>query len=293
MDKIKIFENPAFGKIRTAGTSENPLFCAADVCKALGLSNPSVTKERLVRDLSIIKVSKEVVAHGKNTGIFKEEEMYFVSEPGFYRCIFRSNKKSATTFQNWVFNEVLPSLRTTGGYIATTASDTPEDIMARAVLVAQQTLARREERIKQLEAQTTQQAASIDLQKKELAKAAPKVDYYDKTLASKDCMTTTQVADDLHISARTLNLKLQEKGIIYQQSGQWHLKMPYKGWNLASTRTYNRPLANGNEFTKITLVWNQRGKRFILALYNNDFNIKAAIAEVKGEHTPALSVINK
>ena len=239
----------------------------------------------MVRDLSIIKVSKEVVAHGKNTGVFKEEEMYFVSEPGFYRCIFRSNKKSATAFQDWVFNEVLPNLRQTGGYIATTAADTAEDIMARAVLVAQQTLARRDERIKQLETQTEQQAATIDLQKKKLTVAAPKVDYYDNTLAAKDCLTTTQVADDLHMSARTLNLKLQEKGIIYQQSGQWHLKKPFKGWNLASTRTYNRPLANGDIFTKITLVWNQRGKRFILALYNNDFNIKAAVKEISGNIT--------
>ena len=275
-----------FGELRaTRSKKGEPLFCLSDVCKALELSNPSVTKERLVRDLSIIKVSKEVVAHGKNTGVFKEEEMYFVSEPGFYRCIFRSNKKSATAFQDWVFNEVLPNLRQIGGYIATTAADTAEDIMARAVLVAQQTLARRDERIKQLETQTEQQAATIDLQKKKLTVAAPKVDYYDNTLAAKDCLTTTQVADDLHMSARTLNLKLQEKGIIYQQSGQWHLKMPFKGWNLASTRTYNRPLANGDIFTKITLVWNQRGKRFILALYNNDFNIKAAVKEISGNIT--------
>lgn len=83
-----------FGELRaTRSKKGEPLFCLSDVCKALELSNPSVTKERLVRDLSIIKVSKEVVAHGKNTGVFKEEEMYFVSEPGFYRCIFRSNKK--------------------------------------------------------------------------------------------------------------------------------------------------------------------------------------------------------
>lgn len=275
-----------FGELRATRSKKGELlFCLSDVCKALGLSNPSVTKERLVRDLSIIKVSKEVVAHGKNTGVFKEEEMYFVSEPGFYRCIFRSNKKSATAFQDWVFNEVLPNLRQTGGYIATTAADTAEDIMARAVLVAQQTRARRDERIKQLETQTEQQAATIDLQKKKLTVAAPKVDYYDNTLAAKDCLTTTQVADDLHMSARTLNLKLQEKGIIYQQSGQWHLKMPFKGGNLASTRTYNRPLANGDIFTKITLVWNQRGKRFILALYNNDFNIKAAVKEISGNIT--------
>nr|DAV72265.1 MAG TPA: antirepressor protein [Caudoviricetes sp.] len=166
----------------------------------------------------------------------------------------------------------------------------PEDIMARAVLVAQQTLARREERIKELEEQGRRQEivieqkdAQIDAQDKQIKIAAPKADYYDKTLASKSCMTTTQVADDLHITAHTLNRKLQEIGIIYSQSGQWHLKMPYKKWNLAGTRTYNYQSSNGEVITKVTLVWNQRGKRFILALYNNNFDVKRAIAEIKGD----------
>ena len=286
MNDVKIFNSPVFGELRaTRNEKGEPLFCLSDVCKALGLSNPSVTKERLVRDLSIIKVSKEVVAHGKNTGIFKEEEMYFVSEPGFYRCIFRSNKKSATTFQDWVFNEVLPSLRQNGAYVVAKEEDSEEEIIVRGLIAAKAALARKEQRIKELQSENEQSKQVISVQSEQLTKAAPKVDYYDKTLASTNCMTTTQVADDLHISARTLNLKLQEKGIIYQQSGQWHLKMPYKGWNLASTRTYNRPLANGEVFTKITLVWNQRGKRFILALYNNDFNLKAAIAEISGTPT--------
>lgn len=89
-----------FGELRaTRSKKGEPLFCLSDVCKALELSNPSVTKERLVRDLSIIKVSKEVVAHGKNTGVFKEEEMYFVSEPGFYRCIFLLTKSPQQPFK--------------------------------------------------------------------------------------------------------------------------------------------------------------------------------------------------
>lgn len=122
------------------------------------------------------------------------------------------------------------------------------------------------------------------MQKKELTVAAPKAEYYDNTLASTTCITTTQVADDLHITARTLNAKLKDLGIIYSQSGQWHLKMPYKGWNLAGTRTYNYQSSNGETLTSTTLVWNQRGKRFIIALYNNDFNVKRAIAELAGDN---------
>lgn len=121
--------------------------------------------------------------------------------------------------------------------------------------------------------------------------AAPKVDYYDNTLASVNYITATQVADDLGISARALNKKLAEVGLIYFQSGQWHVKGVYKGWNLASTRTHTYQNSNGENVSKPTLAWNQRGKRFILALYNNDFNIKAAVAEIKSEsdNTPTLS----
>lgn len=86
------------------------------------------------------------------------------------------------------------------------------------------------------------------------------------------------------MSSRKPIAKLKELGIIYSQSGQWHLKMPYKGWNLAGTCTYNYQSSNGEISTSTTLVWNQRGKRFIIALYNNDFNVKRAIAEINGEN---------
>ena len=138
----------------------------------------------------------------------------------------------------------------------------------------------------ELEAQTEQQAQTIGIQQKELTIAAPKVKYYDDTLASTDCLTTTQVADDLGISARALNQQLSNAGIQYFQSGSWHLKGKYREWQLASTRTYNYIKCDGSTGTKVNLVWNQRGKRFILALYNNNFNVKDAISEINGEKKP-------
>jgi len=182
-----------------------------------------------------------------------------------------------------LFNEVLPVLRKEGGYIVSTEADTPEMIMARALKVADETIKRNEQRVRELEVQTEQQAQTIGIQQKELTVAAPKVKYYDDTLASTDCLTTTQVADDLGISARALNQQLSNAGIQYFQSGSWHLKGKYREWQLASTRTYNYIKGDGSTGTKVNLVWNQRGKRFILALYNNDFNVKDAIAEINGE----------
>ena len=70
------------------------------------------------------------------------------------------------------------------------------------------------------------------------------------------------------------------------------MKGKYREWNLASTRTYNYIKSDGSTGTKVNLVWNQRGKRFILALYNNDFNVKDALAEINGEKRAALESKN-
>ena len=64
------------------------------------------------------------------------------------------------------------------------------------------------------------------------------------------------------------------------------MKGKFREWQLASTRTYNYIKGDGSTGTKVNLVWNQRGKRFILALYNNNFNVKNAIAEINGEKKP-------
>lgn len=274
MNELKIINKSIFldKEIDVWGTVEQPLFRAKDVASWLGIKN--------VPDL-VKRIDNEEVHRLNLCGL--QGETWFLTEDGLYELLMQSRKSIAKQFKKGV-KKILHEIRTKGGYIATNENDSDEDIMARAYVIAQRTLARREERIRQLETQTEQQAETINLQKKELTVAAPKAEYYDKTLASTTCITTTQVADDLHITARTLNAKLKDIGIIYSQSGQWYLKMPYKSWNLAGTRTYNYQSSNGEISTSTTLVWNQRGKRFIIALYNNDFNVKRAIAELAGDN---------
>lgn len=277
MNEVKIInKSNLLGKeIDVWGSVEHPLFRASDVAVWIQHSDVSTMVKIVDEDEKVFVTNPNNVCGGQGA--------WFLTEDGLYEVLMRSRKPIAKQFKKGV-KKILHEIRTKGGYIATNENDSDEDIMARAYVIAQRTLARREERIKQLETQTEQQAETINLQKKELTVAAPKAEYYDNTLASTTCITTTQVADDLHITARTLNAKLKELGIIYSQSGQWHLKMPYKGWNLAGTRTYNYQSSNGETLTSTTLVWNQRGKRFIIALYNNDFNVKRAIAELAGDN---------
>lgn len=292
MNDVQIFNSPMFGDLRVVRDEKGELlFCLKDVCNSLELQVTKV-KDRLTPYLPTIKVGVVTGKKSDGSDSIQYIDMYFVTEPDLYRCIFQSRKSSARKFQDWVFDEVLPALRKDGGYIVSTDEDTEEDIIARGLIAAKAALSRKEQRVRELEAQTEQQAQTIGIQQKELTVAAPKVKYYDDTLASTDCLTTTQVADVLGISARALNQQLSNAGIQYFQSGSWHLKGKYREWQLASTRTYNYIKGDGSTGTKVNLVWNQRGKRFILALYNNDFNVKDAIAEINGDKRAALESKN-
>ena len=107
MNEIKVFDNPQFGKVRTAGTSENPLFCLPDVCKALGL-NASHVRERLEDGV----VSTDTITD--NLG--RAQVANFVNEDGLYDVILDSRKPEAKAFRKWVTSEVLPTIRKTGSY---------------------------------------------------------------------------------------------------------------------------------------------------------------------------------
>lgn len=108
MNEIKIFENPAFGKIRTAGTSEEPLFCLADICRVLGINNATDAKKRLKEDgVDSIEV---IDSMGRT------QRAHFINEQNLYRLIMRSDKPIAEPFQDWVCGDVLPSIRKTGSY---------------------------------------------------------------------------------------------------------------------------------------------------------------------------------
>lgn len=274
---IQVFNSPQFGEIRTAGTGEEPLFCLSDVCSVLGLRQGDV-KQRLDKD--VVSTQPLETAGGI-------QQANFVNEDGLYDVILDSRKPQAKAFRKWVTSEVLPAIRKTGGYIATKQDDTPEEIMARALIVAQDTIKRKEERLKELEAQAEQQQATIEIQTEEIKKSAPKVTYYDTHLQSVNALTATQVGKEIGMSAEKLNNKLKELGIQFKQSGQWLLKSPYDKWGMHETRTNIFTSERGNTHTNTYTVWTQKGRRFIIALYENGWNVKEAIKQIKGEATPA------
>lgn len=141
-NSIKIFDNPQFGELRTLIRDDDPWFVLRDICDALGI-NQTHDAMRVLDDDE--KVKDNILTLG---GM---QEMALVSEAGLYRLIMRSRKPEAKAFQRWVTHEVLPAIRKLGGYIAAAPDETPEEIMARALIVAQDTIERKDKRIAELE----------------------------------------------------------------------------------------------------------------------------------------------
>lgn len=141
--EIKTFENADFGAIRVSTVEGEPWFVAKDVCDALGLSNTTEALRNLDDD-EVSNISNSEVA--QNGG----RAARIISEPGLYKLIMRSRKPEAKAFQRWVTHEVLPAIRKTGGYIAAKQDETPEQIMARAVIVAQDTIERQKRQLDEL-----------------------------------------------------------------------------------------------------------------------------------------------
>ena len=140
--ELKIFEKAEFGSVQVVMKNGEPWFVARDVCECLELGNPRTSIALLDED------EKGVQTMDTPGGA---QEMSIISEPGLYSLILRSRKPEARDFKRWITHEVLPSIRRTGGYLLNKPDDTPEVIMARAVLVAQDTIKRLESRNTELE----------------------------------------------------------------------------------------------------------------------------------------------
>ncbi len=140
MEAIKIFENDRFGEVRVAGTSENPLFCLADVCKILGLRVDAVQS----------RLTDAPIRIGVTDSIGREQQMNFVNEKNLYKVIMRSDKPQAEPFQDWVCGEVLPSIRKHGAYMT---NDTLEKALASPDFLIQLATNLKEEQQKRIEAE--------------------------------------------------------------------------------------------------------------------------------------------
>lgn len=142
MSNIKIYENIEFGKIRVKEINNEPWFVGNDICKILGYSNP--------RDAIGNHVFQEDKGVDSIDTLGGKQNMTIINESGLYSLIFSSRLPIAQAFKRWVTNEVLPSIRKNGGYIAGQEHLSDDELMAKALLVAKNKINEKDKVIEQM-----------------------------------------------------------------------------------------------------------------------------------------------
>ena len=201
MNELTVFQNPEFGEVRTLECNGEPWFVLKDVCDALGIKGAKDVVKRLDDDERGLTPIEDSAGRHQETTI--------INESGLYSVIMRSDKPEAKPFRKWVTSEVLPSIRKNGGYIAGQEQLTPEELMAKALLVANKTLADREARICELTAQNSQLTVEKQIMQ-------PKAEYFDE-LVDRNLLTNfRETAKELGIKPKAFVAWLLEKKFLYR-----------------------------------------------------------------------------
>lgn len=201
MQSIQVFNNPAFGNIRVAGTDANPQFCLADVCKALGLSAKGVNQ----------RLGDEVISNYPITDkLGREQQALFVNEDGLYDVILDSRKTEARQFRKWITSEVLPTIRKHGAYMT-------DDALQRAI--------QNPDFLIQLATELKNEKQKRLVAEKKIQETRPQVIFADAVTASSDSILVGELAklirqNGVETGQRRLFKWLRGNGYLCKKTGE-------------------------------------------------------------------------
>ena len=188
-NKLMVFENEAFGKVRTLNLNGEPWFVAVDVCSVLDLSNPTIAVSRLDED------------ERAKFNLGRQGDATIVNEPGLYTLVLGSRKPEAKAFKRWITHEVIPAIRKHGVYITDEKlklfAEHPEllDALMKSLYATHaENLRHRAERQTLL----------------------PKADYYDAFMDADGCTNLRTTAKELNVPERWFARFLQQTGFLYR-----------------------------------------------------------------------------
>jgi len=237
LNQLQVFENSEFGQVRTLIKDGQPWFVGKDVADALGYTNPRKA------------IADHVDADDKDVTICDtlggNQTMVIINESGLYSLILSSKLPAAKKFKRWVTSEVLPSIRQNGGYIANQENLSDAEILAKAVLVAQNVIAQKDKLIEEMK---------------------PKAEFFDAVANSKTAIPMDQVAKVLGIKGIGRNKLfeiLREKKVLDRGN------VPYqeyvdRGYFRVIEQKYTKP--NGDTCINIKTLVYQKGVDFIRRL---------------------------
>ena len=202
-DKITIFSNEDFGKVRAVMIDDEPWFIGKDVAEALGYSNP--------RDALAKRVDDEDKGVAKRDTLGGSQDFTVINESGLYSLILSNKLPKAKAFKRWVTHEVIPSIRKSGAYITDSLLDRVKNDPEIIYSLAEEFLSARN-KVKGLET--------------ELSVAKPKAEFYDTFVNPNDCTGLRVTAKELNVPERKfINFLIDEK-FLYRSPAQQLL--PYK-----------------------------------------------------------------
>ena len=262
MNELQVFNNPAFGTVRTIEEDGKVLFCGSDVAEVLGYGKPRNAIAQHCR-----YALKRGVPHPQAEN--KQIEMTFIPESDVYRLVFGSKLPTAEKFTDWVTMEILPSVRKHGAYMTQETLEaailSPDYLLKVVTALKDETDKRRA-----LEAQN---AALND----DLEKAKPKALFADAVSASHTTILIGELAKLLHqngvdIGQNRLFSWMRDNGYLIKRVGcDYNMPTQYsmeRGWFKIKERTVQEP--NGSISVKKTPLVTGKGQQYFINLFLNN-----------------------
>lgn len=249
MNNIQIFNFNEL-QVRTVVKDGEPWFVAKDVSDVLEFKDAWSMTQHLDEDEKINLLLE---------GTGQKREMIVINESGLYAAILKSRKPEAKSFKKWVTKKVLPSIRQHGGYIAVKVEDSDEDILARAVLLAQKQIDKKNQVIQE--------------QQKKLEEQMPKVHFADMCMQSSQSMKVADVARMLaskgyKIGQNRLFNKLREWGLLHKNGTDPINRYIEQG--IFEVAQGVKEKASGDSFIWRTTYVTAKGQQYIIDRLNKE-----------------------
>lgn len=248
INELKIFKNTEFGEIGVLVIDGREYFPATDCAKILGYKNPQKAIREHCKGVNEMVTPSAGGSQKKN----------FITEGNLYRLIVKSKLPEAEKFESWIFDEVLPQIRQTGGYIPVKEEDDEESIMAKALIIANKTLEKKDRLIKE--------------QKEKIVELQPKADFTDKLLKSDDVILVREYSKLIQEQGFKLGEKklfqwFRDNGYLNKQNEPYQKYMDYFVVTESTYYVYGEPKLSHT--TKIT----PKGQLYFFKKLRESFDI--------------------
>ncbi len=239
-EKLLIFENPEFGKVRTMAIDGNPWFMGKDVAQALGYTNTNKALNDHCRP-------DGVTFRYPIDNLGRPQKAKYISEGNVYRLITHSKLPAAEKFERWVFDEVIPSIRKHGAYVTDEVLDQMDE--------HPEWIPEYIQRLRDEKANAKAAREELEVERAKNALLAPKATYYDSFVDVDSLTNFRYTAKELDIPQKKFIGYLLEKGYVFRdrhRKGRLFARASERNNPLFQTKDFYLPDGTKSEYTLVT-----------------------------------------